>query len=214
MSAESATIHAAFAAAEVLGTEQGRNAGSWVTDGNTSEGTYRRLLEGIHSGDPEIMDALPSSPLSGEWADDPTPASVLAELSMDEDDDAASDVLDAYEQAFADAVVAEVERACLAVVPTVEDLLESPSEGCDDVAGLYSWSTNYDAGKGPFSLFADLIGWSDDELGEPIYDRADASLGYLELGKLSAALGQYVADPYAVRAYVDALIGAETAGCR
>jgi hypothetical protein len=46
---------------------------------------------------------------------------------------------------------------------TVYYLLEHAPTGCEAVSSLYDWSTNYDAGKGPFALFLDLIGWSEDE---------------------------------------------------
>jgi hypothetical protein len=54
-------------------------------------------------------------------------------------------------------------------------------------------------------LFLDLIGWSEDELGEPY-----ASLGYVELGKLAEALTEYADRPHDVREYVDALMAAES----
>jgi hypothetical protein len=59
------------------------------------------------------------------------------------------------------------------------------------------------------TLFLDLIGWSDDNIGEPLYSLADASLGYMELSKLGAALSQYARHPEAVLAYVSALMEAE-----
>jgi len=92
---------------------------------------------------------------------------------------------------------------------TVEYLLEHAPNGCEAVASLYQWSTNYDPGKGPMTLFLDLIGWSDDELGEPLYSLADASLGYHELSELADALKAYTDAPHDVRSYVDALIEAE-----
>lgn len=88
-------------------------------------------------------------------------------------------------------------------------LEEDAPEGCSDVQDLYSWSLNYDAGKGPFALFLDLIGWSEDNLGEPIYSLKDASLGYLELSKLADALNEYTNAPNDVREYVDTLMEAE-----
>jgi hypothetical protein len=54
------------------------------------------------------MDLCPS-PLSGEWADDPTPAGVLAQLGLDDMDDTAPD-------AFSSAFWAEVIRAAEAVL--------------------------------------------------------------------------------------------------
>jgi hypothetical protein len=89
-------------------------------------------------------------------------------------------------------------------------LLETPPPGCEAVANLWSWSTNYDAGKGPASLFLDLIGWSADNLGQAIYVLGDASgLGYVELGKLAAALTEYADRPHDVRQYVETLLDAE-----
>lgn len=59
----------------------------------------------------------------------------------------------------------------------------------------------------PFIL--DLIGWTQDNLGEPIYQLKDASLGYLELSKLAEALSDYADAPNEVRAYVDLLMDTE-----
>lgn len=88
-------------------------------------------------------------------------------------------------------------------------LEETAPDGCDEVQDLYSWSLNYDAGKGPFTLFLDMIGWTDDVLGMTLYDFASRSLGYLELGKLAQALTQYADRPHDVREYVDLLMDAE-----
>lgn len=89
-------------------------------------------------------------------------------------------------------------------------LEETAPEGCEATQDLYSWSLNYDAGKGPFTLFLDLIGWSEDAYGETYYDLKGASLGYLELSKLAEALTEYADRPHDVREYVDALMEAET----
>jgi hypothetical protein len=88
-------------------------------------------------------------------------------------------------------------------------LEQNAPEHCEAVQDLYSWSLNYDPGKGPMTLFVDLIGWSEDNLGEPIYSLKDASLGYLELSKLADALTAYSDYPHHVREYVDALLAAE-----
>ena len=74
---------------------------------------------------------------------------------------------------------------------------------------LYSWSLNYDAGTGPFPRFLDLIGWSEDVLGEQIATQNAYDLGYLELSKLAEALTEYSNRPHDVRDYVDALMNAE-----
>ena len=89
-------------------------------------------------------------------------------------------------------------------------LEERAPAGCSDIQDhLYSWSLDYDAGKGPFTLFLDLIGWSEDELGETLYNLTSASLGYMELAQLADALNQYVDAPDAVRVYVDTLMAAQ-----
>lgn len=93
----------------------------------------------------------------------------------------------------------------------VWELTENPPQGCEETASLYHWSTNYDAGKGPFTLFLDLLGWSDENIGEPLYGLKDASLGYVELDKLGAALREYADRPHDVREFVDTLVNAEMA---
>jgi len=102
--------------AEQEGFEHGVTAGSWLLDGNSSEEAARRLLTGIEDGDPEILDALPSSPLSGEWADSLTPADVLGWYDLDEDHEAADDVLRAFEDGFSRGVEAEAVRSATALL--------------------------------------------------------------------------------------------------
>jgi hypothetical protein len=99
--------------AEQEGYERGKAAGSWLLDGNSTEQAARRLLQGIEDGDPEVLDELPSAPLSGEWADDPLPRDVLGALGVDEDDDGAEDVLRAYEDGFSRGVTDEACRSAV-----------------------------------------------------------------------------------------------------
>ena len=96
--------------AERRGYEAGCAAGSWVLDGNSDPEGARRILRGIEEGDPAIVDALPSAPLSGEWADSLLPRDVLAWYDLTEDDDGADDVLNAYEQGYSSGAVDTVER--------------------------------------------------------------------------------------------------------
>ena len=100
-------------AAEELGRDKGHAAATWATDGYTSESTYRRLLQGIEDGDPEIMDMMPA-PLSGEWAGDSI--SELIEQSLLDRYDVVGDDrdawCDAYEMAFQQAYWNELERTC------------------------------------------------------------------------------------------------------
>lgn len=93
---------------------------------------------------------------------------------------------------------------------TIWQLLEeSAPEGCGDVQDLYSWSLNYESGKGPFTLFLDLIGYSFEEYGEALYTLTESSLGFLELGKLADALNAYADYPNDVTDYVAMLMDAE-----
>lgn len=73
-------------------------------------------------------------------------------------------------------------------------------------ADLWYWSTNFDAGKGPITLFLDLIGWSEENLGEPLYDLKDTNLGYVELDKLGKALTEYADRPGDVMKWVEGLL--------
>jgi len=50
-----------------MGKARGEAAASWFFDGNTTDETYRRVLQGIEDGDPEVVDALPQFSF-GEWA--------------------------------------------------------------------------------------------------------------------------------------------------
>jgi hypothetical protein len=103
------------AAAAELGREAGHNAGTWVIDGNTTVETARKIIQGYEDGDPEVMDMQPS-PLSGEWADDPTIHDVLRDIGIRAnvdamDDDEIDDLLTTYELAYSDGFWAEVIRA-------------------------------------------------------------------------------------------------------
>ena len=102
--------------ARELGAEAGRNAASWVFDGNTSRETYARYLKLSEDGDPALYDEFGPTTgwLSGEWADAPTPNTLYAELELDPDDDLDGEIMaelsDAYEQAADEAYQHELER--------------------------------------------------------------------------------------------------------
>jgi hypothetical protein len=102
---------------EALGRECGTAAGSWLLDGNSSEAEARALLEGIEAGDPATMDALPSAPLSGEWADGLTAAGVLEEAGIEPDSaEHESELVDAFEAGYTQGVADEACRLARAIL--------------------------------------------------------------------------------------------------
>jgi hypothetical protein len=95
-----------IAKAREIGAERGKSAASWVFDGNTDLATYRRVLKGIEDCDPEVLDGLPYSDLSGEWADGYTVDMLAKELDVPWDD--IDTLADAYEASFFEAVCDEL----------------------------------------------------------------------------------------------------------
>jgi len=84
--------------AQSLGRDAGTNAAaSWQQDalGGRNTASTRdiaehaaKLLAMYDDGDPSLEDYWPTHPrLSGEWADEPTPARLYAELGVDADAD-------------------------------------------------------------------------------------------------------------------------------
>jgi hypothetical protein len=68
-------------------------------------------------------------------------------------------------------------------------------------ADLFRWSENYDYPT-PANLYLDLIGWSDENMGQTLYDLAKP-LGYLEISMLADALKEYASNPVDVLAWVN-----------
>jgi hypothetical protein len=93
--------------------------------------------------------------------------------------------------------------------PKFWELLETPPEYATNTNALYKWSLNYDTGKGPITLFLDLIGYSADNYGVNLYDLTATPLGYLELDYLSDALKEYTERPGDVMAWLEQLLAAE-----
>lgn len=99
--------------------QAGKAAGSWVFDGNTSTETYAYVLRGFEDGDPEIMDMCPA-PLSGEWADSPTPDSLRKEYALYNDDEV-DRACDRYEEKYQEGFWDEVERAARYQLEDISD---------------------------------------------------------------------------------------------
>lgn len=99
------------------GAEVGRNKASWAWDGNTDDATIRAWVVGNAEGDPMVMDAYCPPSLSGEWADDATPASLCEDYDVSPDDARADWITDeictAWEDAASTAYYRELYRmAC------------------------------------------------------------------------------------------------------
>lgn len=60
------------------------------------------------------------------------------------------------------------------------------------ITAHYEWSTNYDS-PSPWSIFLDLIGFSQEEYGTRLWEGDRFGLGYLELDHLADALSEYSA---------------------
>jgi hypothetical protein len=94
---------------------------------------------------------------------------------------------------------------------TLEQLLES--ERFEAISGLYNWSTNYEYPT-PFTYFLDMIGYSDEMVGDNLADwsKVSISLGYLELDYLADALKEYATIGQDAYRFVLELLEAEQEG--
>jgi len=81
----------------------------------------------------------------------------------------------------------------------------------EEVASLYSWSSNYE-GFTPFRKFLDLIGYSLDHYGSPLADWSNPadSFGFMEIGYLAEALSQYANRPDSVGNFITELLEVES----
>lgn len=79
----------------------------------------------------------------------------------------------------------------------------------DAIEKLAAWSINYQDSCNPWTLFCDLIGYSEDRYGENINSK-NPKLGYLELTQLSDALSVFNDNGYDfVYEYIDKLINSD-----
>lgn len=103
-----------------LGADHAKAVASWVIDGNTSQESIRRVVALLDDG-ADLDDYLPRMPnLSGEYADDLTPAGLARAVTGlggdDLTDDEVDAMADAYEAGVADTFEAECERILRAAV--------------------------------------------------------------------------------------------------
>jgi len=103
--------------------------------------------------------------------------------------------------------------ASLAINPPITEFQMQRQERTQStaaVSALFDWSQNYSF-PSPASLFLDLIGHSEETLGERLCSNSQPSMGYLELDLLGKALVAYAEHPSTVWDHVDQLLAAEAA---
>lgn len=88
-----------------------------------------------------------------------------------------------------------------------QTLIDTAPDYAKATSDLISWSENYDY-PSPASLYLDMIGWSEDSMGERLCSEKFPSLGYLELGMIAEALTEYANRPADVGSWVDELMNA------
>jgi len=100
----------------------------------------------------------------------------------------------------------------ISTMASLEELQENPPSYAQETAELFRWSANYDHPT-PAALFLDLIGFSAENLGEPLFDlnKVSERLGFMEPRMLGGALTEYANRPPEVMEYVEAYLAAEAA---
>lgn len=116
------------------GLSDGKAAGSWVIDGNTSKERAREIFDGIEDSDGKILDELPTLTL-GEWADDPTWREILDDEGIECDEETADDLWRTYSDAWSEGMLAEVQRAARLAMPMRVSL--SNSDDDDGMVTVY-----------------------------------------------------------------------------
>ena len=87
-----------------------------------------------------------------------------------------------------------------------DNLLEQAGERLAAIAELYQMSKNYEF-PGPYIFFLDLIGYSEENFGERIYDYSQMTtqLQHLELDHIADALKCHALRPHDVEAFINKL---------
>lgn len=90
------------------------------------------------------------------------------------------------------------------------EIYENPRKGAEHTTALFEWSRNFDAGKGPATVFLALISYEID--GEPfaLPNMSTACLGFMELDYLGDALKEYAGNPETVNDAIAELLEAES----
>lgn len=112
-------------AAKAVGAEDGKEKGGIVNGLGLDAHDAKKIIEGYESGDEGVLDLCPK-PLAGEWADDPIPFNILDKIANKADpgdslmgadlEEDTEDLMDIYEQAFAEAFWEETIKYCKEIV--------------------------------------------------------------------------------------------------
>lgn len=94
-----------------LGRDAGHDAATWAFDGNTSDSTYKKVLDMFDDGDPELYDHFHGPNLSGQWADDFNLVGLAEALGLDDSEDV-SYYADLWEESASQAYWDEIIRVC------------------------------------------------------------------------------------------------------
>lgn len=108
-------------AAKLLGREHGESMADSVERVGIDKDMAGKILGGYDEGDETVLDLCPK-PLSGEWANDPTPMMVLDQIAnkagdlgsfrQEEIDVDGENLLDAYEESYQQGFWVKVIKAC------------------------------------------------------------------------------------------------------
>jgi hypothetical protein len=90
------------------------------------------------------------------------------------------------------------------------ELIDKAPETLSRIAQLWSFSSNYDYPT-PATIFIDLIGYTEEEFGEPLTTMKQAveSLDFISLGLIGQALDEYTDRPDDARNFITQLLDAE-----
>lgn len=90
------------------------------------------------------------------------------------------------------------------------ELIENAPETLSRIARLWSVSSNYDYPT-PATFFIDLIGYTQEEYGEPLttMEQAVRRLDFIGLGLIGQALDEYTDRPNDARDFIQDLLEAE-----
>jgi hypothetical protein len=107
------------------GKAAGRAAGSWVSDGNSSEEHCREVLRQIEEWEFEIPSAL-SGEFAGGW--DPEKVFEDADVQRPEDPDAESELLDVWEDAYREGYEEQAAEDARGFLPAEDEPAENLGE--------------------------------------------------------------------------------------